>query len=232
MNVLAIDTATALLGIGLEAGENYYEFNQNVGLHHTEHLLVEIQELLKKAALKAGELDLLVVSKGPGSFTGLRIGMSAAKGFAFAAGIPLVSVPTLDLYAYGRESFDGLVVPVMDARKQRIYTAFYERGIRKSEYLDLFPASIAEHIAASKKVLFTGPYADSMLGYLSGPEVDVSLESVDMKIDPLYGSPASWQLVQLGKTLFREKGADADSDGPLYIRPSEAELSLQGQKSQ
>ncbi len=225
MNILAIDTSSALLGIALQSGDDYYESNLNIGLHHTENLMVEIETILAKAKISAIDLELIVVSKGPGSFTGLRIGMSAAKGLAFGVGAPLVSVPSLDVWALGKGFFHGAVLPVLDARKQRVYTAFYEGGKRKGDYLDIAPARLFKQCASYGNILLTGPFAPALFELrTSGGD----LSGTSFVLDPQYGSPHTWELLHLGVEQLEKKGADTETEGPLYIRPSEAELSLMG----
>ena len=92
------------------------------------------------------ELDLIVCSKGPGSFTGLRIGMSTAKGLSMGSGVPLVTIGTMEMMAYGLDFFDGIVVPVIDARKKRYYTAFFNNKQRITENFDLTPFEILTKI--------------------------------------------------------------------------------------
>lgn len=223
MNVLVIDSSVSLLGIGLKKGTSYHERNTDIGLHHTENLTSGIEEILKNADLQTSELDMIVVSKGPGSFTGLRIGMAVGKGIAFAAGIPLVSVPSLDVWCLGKEFFPGLVLPVIDARKQRVYTVFFENGKRSSEYLDISPTGLRGACESFDNILLTGPYAPQLLELWSSTG-DKSSGSIHL--DPQYGSPHTWELLQLGIREYERRGADGESDGPLYIRPSEAEAAL------
>jgi len=219
MNVLAIDTSTALLGIGLKTEQAYFEINQDIGLHHTENLLVEIDTLLSKARVVCRELDLIVVSKGPGSFTGLRIGMAAAKGIAFGAAVPIVSVPGLDVSAYGKSCYRGTVCPVIDARKRRVYTAFYKSGARQSDYLDISPEELLGMCREYETILLTGPFAGELAEQWKDTEVKAEL-------DPQFGHPQTWELLHFGVDLYSNRGADSPAEGPLYIRPSEAEMSL------
>ncbi len=219
MNILAVDTSTALLGIGLKTEQAYFEINQDIGLHHTENLLVEIDTLLRKARTACNELDLIVVSKGPGSFTGLRIGMAAAKGIAFGTSAPIISVPGLDVSAYGKSFYRGTVCPVIDARKRRVYTAFYSSGVRQSDYLDVTPEELLTLCRKYEKVLLTGPFAGELSEQWK--ESDTTIE-----LDPQYGHPQTWELLHYGADLYATRGADSSAEGPLYIRPSEAEMSL------
>ncbi|MCF7948823.1 MAG: tRNA (adenosine(37)-N6)-threonylcarbamoyltransferase complex dimerization subunit type 1 TsaB [Spirochaetia bacterium] len=233
MKVLAIDTSTSLLGIGLQSEEQYFEINQDVGLHHSENLLTEVQYLLEKGEIPANALDLIVVAKGPGSFTGLRIGMSTAKGLSFGSQIPIVSVPTLDMYAYSCKMYSHKVLSLMDARKNRVYAAFYTHGLQVGEILDVAPGELIESLNSAQDILLTGPYAGHIFELYSQITAAESsfpsgavTDSNRVIIDPLYAAPKTYALLNLGIRSFERNGADADNQGPLYIRPSEAEMSL------
>lgn len=103
MNILAFDTSGEVLSIRLETSRTIRNLVIDGALHHAERLMPEIDEMLKKEELSADKLDLIVTSRGPGSFTGLRIGMATAKGIAVGAHVPLVSVSTLDAMAWGKK---------------------------------------------------------------------------------------------------------------------------------
>lgn len=223
MNVLAIDTSTSMLGAGLQTDTHYFEVNQDVGLHHTENLLSELCFLLEKGNLTVPQLDLIVVSKGPGSFTGLRIGMSTAKGLSFGSGVPVVSVPTLDMYAYGHSVYSEWVVPVMDARKNRVYAAFYKSGIMHGDIFDIAPELLLDELSECTDVLLTGPFA-AQLHEINSQNRNSTQNYI---IDPLHAGPKTYALLKQGMYAFERQGADSENSGPLYIRPSEAELSLQ-----
>ena len=222
MNVLAVDTSTNALQISLLFCSRFFECSCDFGLHHTEHLAVETVELLRKAGIAAEELELIACTSGPGSFTGLRIGMSFAKGYAAGLSLPLVSLPTLDLLAYGKEYFKGSVFPVIDARKNRIYTARYIGGRRVGEFLDIHPQSIVSYLSEGEQALITGPYAFELFA-----KVEEGLASISPppQIDPLSLQPRGRALVDMATTYYRLHGPDDKSAGPLYVRPSEAELS-------
>ncbi|HKK65199.1 MAG TPA: tRNA (adenosine(37)-N6)-threonylcarbamoyltransferase complex dimerization subunit type 1 TsaB [Clostridia bacterium] len=234
MKVLAIDTSTSLLGIALQSEEQYFELNQDVGLHHSENLLTEVQYLLNKSKISANDLDLIVVAKGPGSFTGLRIGMSTAKGLCFGAQIPVVSVPSLDIYAYSCKIHAEKVLSLLDARKNRVYAAFYTHGLQDGEILDIPPADLVDLFNNFQDILLTGPYAGHMFQLYSqinaAESSQPSLSGTTnnrLSIDPLYAAPKTYSLLKLGINVFARNGADVENQGPLYIRPSEAEMSLQ-----
>lgn len=149
MLTLAIDTtantATAALS---RDGALLTIYTVNGLLTHSETMLPMIEDMLRKAALTAADIDLFAVSEGPGSFTGVRIGVSLMKGLAYGTDKPCVGVSTLDALAENLEGFGGYVVPVMDARRNQVYTAVYKDGERLTEEmlipLDELKAKLSE----------------------------------------------------------------------------------------
>jgi len=108
-------------------GESY----QNTGLTHSQTLLTMGEELLKSCGKSVSDVTAVAVAAGPGSFTGVRIGVAAAKGFAWGSGIPCYGVSTLEAMALGFGAWDGYVCPVMDARRSQVYNALFraENGV-------------------------------------------------------------------------------------------------------
>lgn len=129
MKILAIDTSAGPASCAVaEEGRLLASAFQNTRLTHSQTLLPMVESMLRGAALTLEEMDLLAVSAGPGSFTGLRIGMAAVKGMAFPGDKPCAAVSTLAAMARNLEGLplEGLVCPVMDARCQQVYTALFE----------------------------------------------------------------------------------------------------------
>lgn len=216
MSILAIDTATEILSVGLETdGGSHFETSIAAGLRHSEYLLPVVDALLGIAHAEA-HLSLICCMRGPGSFTGLRIGMATAKGLAAGSRCPLVAVPTLDVLAEGYDYLPGVVVPVIDARKRRVYTAIFEHGRKTSDDLDLTPTDLADRLDPESPVLFTGPGAHLLAGEAeSKPR---------WRIDPHRSASRARALLELGKRQFEERGGDPDDVGPVYLRESEAVL--------
>ena len=215
MNTLAIDTTQADLGIAVrtEDGRTYLQV-QRAGLRHAESLAPAIDSTLSTAGLRARDLGLIVCSLGPGSFTGVRIGMATAKGIALGNGCALAGVPSLDALAWRSSVWSGVVLPVMDARKGRLYAAMYRAGERVSDYLDLSPEELVRRVSAtSEAVLVTGPHAVVFGSLLGAPAV----------VDPLPTGTDPEALLMLGIRRFETQGPDSELQ-PLYLRPSEAEL--------
>lgn len=126
MTILAFETSAksasaALCREGLLLGEIY----QNTGMTHSETLLQMAQQLLGNCAMTPEDVDAVAVAAGPGSFTGVRIGVAAAKGFAWGWELPCVGVSTLEAMAVALDAWDGIVCPVMDARRNQVYNALF-----------------------------------------------------------------------------------------------------------
>jgi tRNA threonylcarbamoyladenosine biosynthesis protein TsaB len=239
--LLALDTATAVLSAALRAGDRYWYREADAGLTHSELLLDLAEALLRDAALLPGDLEAVACMRGPGSFTGLRIGFAAAKGMALALGIPLVACPTLDCMAYPWAPWPGLVIPVLDARKKRFFTALYAGGRRVSEEMDAGPRTVEERIARyirSRKLpgdtplVVTGPEAPLFLSRLEeetgaggGAEGggDPPLTGRPL-LDPLYRKGRALELAAVAKDrLIMNNGENDVLSGPEYLRKSDAE---------
>ncbi|MHB8765940.1 MAG: tRNA (adenosine(37)-N6)-threonylcarbamoyltransferase complex dimerization subunit type 1 TsaB, partial [Deferrisomatales bacterium] len=125
--LLAIDTADLSAGVAVAVdGEVRAEVCQPSRFRHAERLFLLIEAALAAAGAEKQHLACVAVTRGPGSFTGLRVGVATAKGLALALGIPVVGVSTLRALARGASPFPGLVVPVLDARKRQVYAAAYD----------------------------------------------------------------------------------------------------------
>lgn len=126
MKILAIESAALSAGAAvMEDGKLLSEQFINCGLTHSQTLLPLVDAALKGAGRCIRDMDAVAVSAGPGSFTGVRIGMGTAKGLALGAEKPVILVPTLLALAYNVAYYDGFIVPIMDARRGEVYTATY-----------------------------------------------------------------------------------------------------------
>ena len=140
MKILAFETSAKAASVALmENGKLLGESYQNTGLTHSQTLMVMAEDLLKTAGLTAQDVEAVAVAAGPGSFTGVRIGVAAAKGFAWGAQLPCYGVSTLEAMARNLGVWQGYVVPAMDARRSQVYTAvFYaEKGVLTRQEADM-----------------------------------------------------------------------------------------------
>lgn len=127
MKVLAIDTSTFVMGIAVVDGQIVKgELITNLKKNHSIRVMPAIEALLQECDISPHNLDRIVVAKGPGSYTGVRIGVTIAKTLAWTLRIPLVGISSLEVMAASAKYFQGLVVPLMDARRGQIYTGLYK----------------------------------------------------------------------------------------------------------
>ena len=226
MLVLGVETSTMQGGVALVGdGGMVSEYTLNVEATHSERLLPTIDRMLQDACIALEGLGGIAVSIGPGSFTGLRIGLSTVKGLAYATGLPVVSVPTLEALAWAVPAARWQVCPVLDARKQEVYAALFQHeagGLRRlMEDVALAPEDLCGRIR--KPTLFLGDgveaYGD-LFRHLLGDKV---------LLPPLASRgarPACVAELGRGRLLRGERDA-VESLVPRYLRPSEAELRRQ-----
>lgn len=214
MNILVFDTAAEKLEVAVSAAaENRFVFRSVSGFRHSGTLLPAISSVLDEAKLAMNSIALIACTQGPGSFTGLRIGMATAKGLSMALGIPWVAVPTLDCLAWPFNGVSGPVVPVMDARKNRLYAAMYFHSHRQGDYLDISFQDLVEKLDSYPDILFTGPDAElfrELAGERPGFVIDEGSTEARMR-----------GLVILGLDKLNTKGPEPDTSGPLYLRDPE-----------
>ncbi len=149
--ILNIETATTNCSVSVaKNGKTLaHKDDYSQGFSHAERLHLYIDEVLEQAKTNAMSLDAIAVSKGPGSYTGLRIGVSAAKGLCFALDKPLISVATLDSLARQVNSQDGIIVPMLDARRMEVYSAVFNASliqIRETQAQILDESSFSEFL--------------------------------------------------------------------------------------
>ena len=159
MRILAFETSAKAASVALtENGKLLAESYQNTGLTHSQTLMVMAQDLIKTCGLTPQQIEAVAVAAGPGSFTGIRIGVAAAKGFAWGSEIPCYGVSTLEAMALSLGVYDGYVLPVMDARRSQVYNALFEASTgqltRLSEDRAIALADLAEKIKILQKPIF------------------------------------------------------------------------------
>jgi tRNA threonylcarbamoyladenosine biosynthesis protein TsaB len=161
---LYLETSTTNCSVCLanDAEIVYFKEENDKNYSHSEKLHVFIKEALETAQLTANDLDAVVVGKGPGSYTGLRIGVSAAKGLCFAADTELLAIESLEILARAIAVADGIIVPLLDARRMEVYSAVFDTNyhqIRETRAEIITEASFAEELAKGK-VHFIGNGAE------------------------------------------------------------------------
>lgn len=155
MRILGIETSTRILSIALVEGEECLATYNKEGLTHSMDLVPSIKDLLDGVGLSIHDLNGIAVSIGPGSFTGLRIGLATSKGLAYSSGVPLVGVPTLDAIAMGVFSEELKVCAMIEAGTDMVYSAIYFKGERLTEYMTISIGELSKLI--KEPTIFVGP---------------------------------------------------------------------------
>lgn len=166
--ILCIETASTncSVAIGVDGKLVGLKEDYNLSFSHAERLHIFIKDILNENDLTTGDLDAIAVSKGPGSYTGLRIGVSAAKGLCFALDIPLISVSTLTALALQIKEQDGFVVPMLDARRMEVYSAVFDVNKNQIEETSakILEADSYFEILEKDKVYFLGSGVEKFQG--------------------------------------------------------------------
>ena len=224
MKILAFETSAKAASVALlEKGKLLGESYQNTGLTHSQTLMVMAEDLLKACNLTAKDVEAVAVAAGPGSFTGVRIGVAAAKGFAWGSQIPCYGVSTLEAMARNLGAYQGYVVPAMDARRSQVYTAIFhaEKGVltRVEEDMAISLAELGEKIKN---------YAEPV--FLVGDGANLCYNTLLEEVSGLV-LPPEHRMHQraAGVALAAQAMADAGEPGngaeltPNYLRLSQAE---------
>ena len=224
MNILALDTSGKTIGLAVMTdGTVLYEIHLNVGKDHSSVLLPELDRAFQSLAWELERIDLFVVTIGPGSFTGIRIGLSTMKGFVLCHAKPLIGVSVLEALARNVSGEDMLICPILNGPMGDIYTALY-RHQTNSGFSCLLPdqimklQSLPDHIR--EHVLLVGEGAisrqDELTRLLSGKARFVS-GCFNICRPSIVG--------QIGREIFQKAGSpNPFSLVPAYLRASEAEL--------
>ncbi len=217
MKILALETSSDLEGVAIFAdGKILVNCQIRVQTGHSQKLLSLIDWSLSQAGMGVKQLDCLAVSLGPGSFTGLRIGLATAKGICLAQELPLIGIPTLDGLAFGFPLSSFPICPLLDARRGEVYAAIYYREEgrleRKSSWLVLGIEELGSRI--EEKTVFLGEgvrvYREELRKELGERAVFAPEE---------WSEPSPVNIARLAKDRFEVEGrGDLDDIEPLYLR--------------
>jgi len=225
MKILAIESASITASCAVSDGYNILgEFTLNHKKTHSEKLMPLIEELMKELGIKLQEIDVIAVSEGPGSYTGLRIGAAIAKSMAYAADIPIVNIPTMKSMAGNICDMDKLIVPIMDAKAGRVYTGIYKWendnlvAVKKQ-----FPCNMDELIELlntyEEPIIFNG---DGSVNYKNIIEEKLNRKPVfaPSKFNHLNASTLSYLGCKMAES---NETISASAFKPEYLRLSQAE---------
>lgn len=226
MNILAFDTASSSGAVAIMNNSKIIAHTQlNIGLTHSEQLLPTVHSLIKITGFQMDQIDAVAITSGPGSFTGLRIGFSTAKGMVIGLKKPLIPVPTLDVLAENGQGIKGYIIPIMNARRNQVYTAIYASDgnviSRKSDYQAIGIEALLQGIKEK---------SHNALVYFTGDGVDIFKEVIQQELkDQAIFAKGSRKYVcadmlallaeQVLNTSPNQLGLRAE---PIYLRESEA----------
>ncbi|MBE6051544.1 MAG: tRNA (adenosine(37)-N6)-threonylcarbamoyltransferase complex dimerization subunit type 1 TsaB [Clostridium sp.] len=227
MIVLSTDSSSKVATVALLKDDTLLgEYVLNEKREHSVLLMPMIENLLKESNLTIDDVDGFVVSKGPGSFTGLRIGMATIKGLSFGSNKPYVSISSLDALAYSLIAFDGIICPIMDALRENVYVGLYKNNNGELDnILEPTPMDLDDLISLLKekneKVIFTGDGVAKHKQYIidNFPEAHFAPNHLSII--------RASSLGELGIKLLNKGISDDPNSAPIYLKKPQAERELE-----
>ncbi|MBQ1240689.1 MAG: tRNA (adenosine(37)-N6)-threonylcarbamoyltransferase complex dimerization subunit type 1 TsaB [Lachnospiraceae bacterium] len=224
MRILAIESSSLVASVAIvEDGVTLAEYTANFKMTHSQTLLPMIDSMVSLFGIDLSTIDAIAVSGGPGSFTGLRIGSATAKGLGLALDKPLIHVPTLDGTAYNLYGAKGLICPIMDARRNQVYTGIYRfeqefEVVMEQDAMDM--GELIEKLnGMGERVIFLGdgvPVHEKKIRELMTVPFDLAPAHMNRQ--------RAASVAALGAVYFAEgKIETAAEHGPDYLRKSQAE---------
>lgn len=224
MKVLSVDASSSVATVAiLDDNKLISEVIFNNQKQHSIILMDLIDSILKTNKLTLKDIDGFVISKGPGSFTGLRIGMATIKGLCFGSKKPFISISTLDALAYNSLNFNGIICSMMDALRGNVYCKFFRsNGSELKDLTDYLHLSIEEVISKANEL------NDNIIFIGDGTNIHAS--RLNEEVENCYFPPNNLNIVrasslgELGlKKLINGEYDDLNTSAPLYLRKSQAE---------
>ena len=221
MKILAIDSTAIVASVALCDDEKLIAlYTVNNGNTHSETLLPMVESILKEAKLTPADIELFAVSNGPGSFTGVRIGCATIKGLTFGRKVPCVGVSTLEALAYNLKGADGIICPVMNARRNQVYNALFrfegDKLVRLCPDRAITISELAEELSDKEKI------------YLSGDGISITAPAIPAEklgfTHPVMEHQNAYSIAMCALNSYKEGNCVTDIElAPTYLRPSQAE---------
>ena len=222
MKILAIDSSAVVGSAAICDGDRLIGMTTlNTGNTHSETLLVTVNELLEKAKLTPADIELFACSDGPGSFTGIRIGVSLIKGLAFGREKCCIGVSTLEALAYNLHDREGIICPVMDARRAQLYNALFVSDGKNVQRITDDRLISADELGEELK-----NYSQNI--YFCGDGVQVALKNISLAnirhVNKFQTYQSAYSVAMCALEHHRNDGAIGDNELlPKYLRASQAE---------
>ena len=223
MYILGIESSTKTGSVAVVSDDGVIgQYSLNIEVTHSERLMATVDRVLKDTGLRIADIDGFAIAIGPGSFTGLRIGLATVKGLALATNKPLAAVPTLQALAWNLPYSAYPICPLLDARKNEVYAAMYRFEGTALVHLMAEAVITLSQLAdrISGKTLFTGEAS-----HLFRDNIEKIFGDRALFAPPSATLPSAATVAEIGLTMIRSgKQADPDSLTPMYIRRPEAEV--------
>ncbi|MBO8171651.1 MAG: tRNA (adenosine(37)-N6)-threonylcarbamoyltransferase complex dimerization subunit type 1 TsaB [Bacillaceae bacterium] len=234
MKILGIDTSNLVLSVALiEDEKTLGEMTTNLKKNHSVRLMPAIDDLMDALSILPDELDGIAVAEGPGSYTGVRIGVATAKSMAWALGIPLIGVSSLEAIAWNTPFFQGMISPLFDARRGRVYTGLYRSGdgelhVEQEDRIIPLNQWLDQLKAGGEPVLFLGD--DVRLHF---EQIEAQLGELAHFTTPEYHIPRASHIARQGLKKISQMNPEAlHRFAPAYLQLAEAEAKwLEKQKN-
>ena len=229
MKILAIDTSSRALCLGVSDSDKVYEYNLELGTRISALLAPTILRVVNSLGWKINEIDYFCAGIGPGSFTGLRVGLAAVKALSWSLNKPVVGISSLDILAQNAGKGSSFIIPVIDAKRDMVYASIYknQRGqiSRVAAYMLLGSRELALKIR--KKISAKALRESVILGdglNICSREFPASLKGIKI-LDKDYWRLEGRNLIALAKLAIQQKrSSDAFSVKPLYLYPKECQI--------
>ena len=221
MKILGVDTTTKFLCLGIYDDGKVYEYNLEVGRRLSVLLIQTIKRVVDALGWRTGDIDYFACGLGPGSFTGIRVGLATIKGLSWAANKPVIGIPSLDILARNVRESDNPIVPIIDAKRNLIYCSIYKikNGTLKriAPYLLLSEDAFFRKSAKNALILGDGLtlYKEKILRNIKGATI----------LDSGYWYPKAHNIIGLSLERIKAKKLDNPFDiKPIYLYPKECQI--------
>lgn len=221
MNILVLDCAVSKLSIAVKTDTKFISTTYDIGMRQSEILVPSIDEILKKSEITAADLNYTALTIGPGSFTGLRLGISALKAIELAYNVPIYGISSLKVYEYPYSDVNMPIISCIDANKDKFYAHISEAKTELLEDGDWEVSTIIDTVKSFEKVLICGPDAEKLAEIIKEQNKNIEI------LLPKVQAQTTESLVKLTEELIANgKPTLKDFDGHVYLRASEAEIKL------
>ena len=219
MKALSIDCAVSRLMISAKNDDKIFTSIYDIGMKQSESIVPAIDYALEKVLLSPSELDYTTITLGPGSFTGLRLGISAVKAIELAYNVPVYGISTLTMHAYCFKDFELPVLAAIDANKNKYYANLSDKNKTILEDGDWDTDIIIKNVKKIKKLIVCGPDANKLKDIIIAQNKKIKI------LTPKTNIVTAEALFSIAEDMIsKNQPGIKDFDGPLYLRASEAEI--------